>query len=157
MKKYKILTIIICLMITLSLTACNSPSKKKERSPEELLDLYVEAMEKGKYENVEKVVPKFYLDANNFSRESFDKGLKAARDEFGDDIKVTYEIKEKRKMDDSEIKKANEYLSQFDNYKEVTECYELDGTITYSSSKFTDPDPLGMSYCKIEGQWYLIF
>jgi len=42
-------------------------------------------MEKGKYENVEKIVPKFHLDANNFTKETFEKGIKNTKEEFGDD------------------------------------------------------------------------
>lgn len=154
----KILTITICLLVALSLTACKSTKKeKKERSAEELLDLYVEAIEKEKYENMEKIVPKFYLEANNFTKESFEKGIKNAKEEFGDDLKVTYEIKEKKELEESELKKANEYLSKFENYKEVSKCYSLNGTITFSGSKFTDPDPMDTYYCKIEDEWYLIF
>ena len=67
-------------------------------------------------------------------------------------------ITKKTKMTDEELKEINDKMATRYNAKEeASECYKFEGTITFTGSKFEDPDPIStMKYCNYNGAWYLI-
>ncbi len=157
--------IILLLLVTLT-TACgsNSSSKggvdnKKERTVEELMDAYVIAYTKADVETAMKIFPQYYTNhyKEQLTKERFEENLAKAKNSYGDDFNITYEIKSKTKMTDDELDALNSSIAaRFNTSEKATECYKLDGTITFTGSKFTDPDPISSAaYCKYNGEWYL--
>ena len=152
----KILSILCVLLITITLTGCGtiSTSGAEESSVEQLLDLYVKSFEENKLETLYKVFPEFYIKEINMTQEKMTTIYERNKDEFGDDFKVTYKINSKEKISTDKLNQLNDNFKKY-NVK-VTECYEVNTTITFSGSKFTDPDTYPLGYCKIDGKWYII-
>ena len=157
MKKF----ILVLLLVVCFCSGCSviNGIVGKERTPEYLLNTYIEGYLNSDLKKATLMYPQFVLDSNrqNFTQEALESALKHSKEEFGDDFKVTYEIKGKTKFTDSELSDYNKKVQSYYNTTEsLSECYKLDGTITFSGSKFTDPDPLALSYCKYNGTWYLL-
>lgn len=152
----KILSILYVLLITITLTGCSaiSTSGSEERSTEKLLDLYVEAFTKNDLQILYKVFPEFYIKVANITQEYMTKIYERNKEEFGDDFKVTYKINSKEKVSAEELEQFNSNLKKYN--AKVTECYEVNTTVTFSGSKFTDPDTYPLGYCKINGKWYIL-
>ncbi len=154
--------VIVLLLVVSFCVGCDKIKEVlggNERTPEYLLDTYIDGYLNSDLKKATTMYPQFILDSNpsNFTKESLESALKHSKEEFGDDLKITYEINGKTKLTDAELSDFNKKVQSYYNTKEsLDECYKLDGTITFSGSKFTDPDPLSLAYCKYNGTWYLL-
>ena len=155
-------TLVLILLVVFFCSGCSAIKELlgyNERTPEYLLDTYIEGYLNSDLKKATTMYPQFVLDSNrqNFTQEALESALKHSKEEFGDDFKVTYEIKGKTKFTESELSDFNKKVQSYYHTSEsLSECYKLDGSITFSGSKFTDPDPLALSYCKYNGTWYLL-
>ena len=157
---------LILLLLVAFVTACGSSSNsksgvdnKKTRTIEDLMDAYVIAYTKADIDAAKKIFPKYYNERykDQLTKERLEESLSKAKNSYGDDFNITYEIKSKTKMTDDELNAFNTSIAtRFNTSEKASECYKLDGTITFTGSKFTDPDPLSSAaYCKYDGEWYL--
>ena len=132
---------------------------ESERTPEALLDKYVDAFMTADPEKIRDVFPDFIINfkPEKFNKEEFEKDLKREKGFFGDDMVAVYEIKEKKHLTGEELNKLNGQIQDyFKTSKTASDCYYLDGSMTLKGSKGEDPDPLDAYYCKYDGTWYLV-
>jgi hypothetical protein len=130
-----------------------------ERTPEYLLDKYVDGFMTSDPDKLRDVVPDFFYNymPEKFTKEYLQSGFEREKNHFGDDMKAVYEITEKKHIEGDELSKLNDQIKDyFKTNKTASDCYYLDGSMTLIGSKDTDPDPLDAYYCKYDGTWYLI-
>ena len=155
------LFLVVLFVAVVLVTACGSKyGNKSSRTVEDLMDEYVEAYTKADVELAKDIFPPFYNEyaKDMLTKERLEQALENAKEEYGDDFHITYEITKKTKMTDEELKEINDKMATRYNAKEeASECYKFEGTITFTGSKFEDPDPIStMKYCNYNGAWYLI-
>ena len=158
MKKGLLITILLVAIVFV--TACGSKGSKSTRTVEDLLDEYVEAYTKADVELAKDIFPPFYIEyaKNMLTKDRLEAALESAKEPYGDDFHITYEIKSKTKMTEEELKAVNDRMaSRYNSKDDASECYKFTGTITFVGSKFEDPDPIdSMIYCNYSGAWYLV-
>ena len=149
------------LVIAFFATACGKSKldNKESRTYEDLLNGYVDAMMDSDIDKLKKLYPPFYVEyaKNSLTKENLEKSLERAKENFGDDFKITFDIGEKTQLTEDELHEINERMRDYYSAKvDATECYKFSGTITFKGSKSSDTDPLeSMGYCKYDGGWYL--
>ena len=160
MKKSNLLLIVFIGL--LFVTACGSKGYKNKntRTVEDLLDEYVEAYTTANLELAKDLFPPFYNEYAKevLTQEKLDAGLKKSKEVYGDDFHITYEVTKQTKYTDEELLALNDKMATNYNSKDsASECYKIEGTITFAGSKLEDPDPLTtMAYCKYDDSWYLV-
>ena len=154
MKKF--LSVIMLLFIVVGLTACGKNKMHKKGSLEYLLDSYVAAYNDKDINKLKDVMPDFMKTKLEYTDSEWKKGIE---DFYGDDLKVTYEIASKTKIDQDDLDAINAVIKEYyKSDKTASECYELEGTISYVSSKLSHSYNLNdIHYCKIDNEWYLLF
>lgn len=154
--------IVALFIMVVFVTACGGSKldNKKTRTVEDLLDGYVKSVTKADAEIAKKLFPSFYVEyaKNSLTKENLEKNLERAKESYGDDFNITYEITKTTKMTEEELKEVNDKMKEYyDAKEEASECYKYEGTITFKGSKFEDPDPIStMGYCNYGGEWYLV-
>lgn len=134
------------------------------------LDNYIEVNFKGNTSKIELLAPKeywdYYEEENDKSLEDlkeqfeeyWDDMIDSLEDEYGKNIKVTYEITDEDKISERKMKKIAEALEdQYDiDAKSVTEGYKVDAELKISGSEDDDEDEGTFNIIKIGGRWYMI-
>ena len=156
------LLLVVLFVVAAFATACGGSKldNKKTRTIEDLLDGYVKSVIKADADTAKKIFPPFYVEyaKNSLTKENLDKSLERAKEEYGDDFNITYEITKTTKMTEEEVKEVNDKMKEYYNAdQDASECYKYEGTITFKGSKFEDTDPIStMGYCSYDGEWYLV-
>ena len=157
----KLHLIVVLLIAVVFMTACGSSSSsssanKQERTAEDLFNLYIKAFTTADLASAKSIFPEYY--SKSLTQETLDKSLERAKKEYGDDFNITVDITGKTKSTEEELKRINDGIaSYFETDLKASECYMLEGTITFKGSKFEDTDPIsGTAYCKYPDGWYLI-
>ena len=133
------------------------------------LDNYIDVMIKGNVKNLENLAPPQYWeymeDENDMDmddmmdslEERLDDLKEYMEDEFGKNIKVTYEIRDEKELSEKKLEGIAEALE--DTYdidaKDVTAAYDLELKMTIKGSEDDDSDKTEMSVVKIDGKWYV--
>ncbi len=157
----KIYLLLVVLIGVVFITGCGSESSKdkSKRTVEDLLDMYVEAYVNADAKLVQEIFPPFYIEyaKDMLTTEKLEQNLKSAKEEYGDDFNITYEVTNNTKCTDEELETVNKAMATYYKAKEnASECYRIEGSITFKGSKRVDPDPLSMAYCNYDGSWYLV-
>ena len=121
----------------------NKTKYKKDATAEELLERGNQATYNADVDAYLSLVPDFQKAElkKYITKEELINQYNKLKQEYGEDAKVTYNITNKTKKDDSWIEDNNKYLQE--EYKtniKMIECYELEGTMTKSGSLKTDVD-----------------
>ena len=154
-----LLIAVIVLLILLLTGGSSGLSDKKNRTVYDLMDGYVRAYVKADADAANSIFPDYYYDRNGkITAERLESALKNAKERYGDDFNITYEITKTTKLTDEELKTQNNNVkSMFEKANDASECYKYEGSITFKGSKFTDTDPIStMLYCKYSDEWYII-
>lgn len=157
----KVISFVFVALLTVTLVGCSFTGKdkkeSKERTYEYLLDLYARAYNEEKPELIKEVFPEFVF--KGMEDQLTVENIKRAKSYYGDNVKFSFEVTGKTKMDDEWIEKANEDLKNYYNTDtKVKECYQLEGTTSIKGSE--DESTSNMEelwYCDFDGTWYLIF
>lgn len=158
-KGYLLLVVLLCAIFV---TACGSNGYKNRntRTVEDLLDEYVDAYLKPDVELAKDMFPKFYVEyaKDLMTQERLEQGLERSKEIYGDDFHITYEVTKTTKYTEDELAELNKKMEdRYYSKVDASECYKVEGTITFVGSKDEDPDPLDtMAYCKYEGEWFLV-
>lgn len=158
MKKRILLILILAVAFV---TACGSGGSKNkaERSYEDLIDVYIKGYVNADPDAFKDVFPDYYCKAQEayFTKEYLGQMLESAKERYGEDFKITYEVTKETKLTEEELKTLNKKLkSRYNATVDATECYKYEGTITFAGSKYSDPDPIStVGRCKYNGTWYL--
>lgn len=151
-----------CGLVDLFVTKDTSESDvitAQERTAKYLMDTYIDGYMNKNPETIKSIYPKFVYESSpeNFTQDKMNESYQRSADEFGEDFKITYEIKEEKKLTTEELDELNAKIKKYYKTEEtVSDCYYLDGTMTFSGSKFTDPDPIAAYRCKYNGEWILV-
>lgn len=153
----KVLTILFVSIIAITLVGCNEKKANKKRSYEELIDLYVRAINEENYKLLLEATPAFMKPF--IEEELNNENIKEYKKYFGTNTKMSIEVTGKTKMDDEWLKYNNGILkSEFNTDTEAKECYALEGTITYKSDEKEENQKLEeVWYCNFDGEWLLMF
>ena len=156
----------LVIVLLLVVSFCVGCDKIKEiiggddgRTPEALLDKYVDGFMTSDPDKLRDVVPDFMYKAmpEKFTKSYLEERFEHEKNHFGDDMKASYELKEKKHLEGNDLKDINQKIQDYFKTNETaSDCYYLDGTMTLTGSKDVDPDPLDSYYCKYDGTWYLI-
>ena len=150
--------LLILLVAVAFITACGSSNSS--RSVENLLDNYIKGYTGADIELVKSIYPPFYLEhlKDSLNQDALDKALANAKEEYGDDFNITYNITKTTKLTDEELKEYNKEINDYFKIKDkATECYKYEGTKTFAGSKKEDTDSISsMGYCKYDDSWYLV-
>ena len=161
MKKNIIISLLV-LVSLFTLVGCGSSSNsnKNSRTVEELLDLYVKAYTTADIDAVSDLFPPFYIEyaKESLTKKHLEESLKIAKEVYGDDFTILYEITNKTKVTEEELESINEEMKNLYSAEEkATECYKIEGSITFKGTNEEDEDPLTtLDYCKYDDGWYLI-
>lgn len=155
MKKNNLLGLL--LVLTLFVVGCGTT---KEKTVEDLLDDYIESYLKADPDMVKKVFPPFYMEyaKEYMTKEYLEQALLDDKESLGDDFTITYDIKNKEKINDEDLETVNSKMeSQYNAEEKASECYKLEGTMTFKGSKDELVEELSsIHYCKYSDTWYLI-
>lgn len=158
--KKKIFQVLLLAFAVVGLTACGFKKEKMHTSgkAEDLLDYMVEGYNKRDPQYILDVMPDFVQEKLKESMSKKEEWKKSLEDHFGEDVKVTYKLTNRKKEDQEWIDKNNETLKEFyKTDKKLSECYALEGSITFKGSKAEDTDDIEeLWHCKIDNKWYLI-
>lgn len=159
--KKKFFGILLLLFVVVGLTACGTKNDKKkdihkDGTAEDFMDVMVAGYNERDVEKIKSVMPDFMQSEFKITNDQFKEGIESA---YGTDLKVSYKITDKKKVTDEWLEQNNKYLKEmYKTDKQMTECYEIKGTITFKSSKKEDTDEIEETWhCKIDDKWYLIF
>lgn len=151
--------IVFLLLVAIFVTACGG-SSKSSRTVEDLFDQYAKAYTTANLKLAQDLFPPYYIEyaKDLLTQDRLDNSLKNAKEIYGDDFTITYKINEKTKLTDDELDTLNKGIaSTFKTEDKASECYKLDGTITFKGSDYEDTDPIStMKYCKYDSGWYLV-
>ena len=134
------------------------------------LDLMVDVIAKGKMEKIEQMAPAEYweymedwrdidLDDNiDEISDAWEDMMEEWEDDYGDKIKVSYEIQKEEKLSDRKLKKlANALEENYDiDTEDVMEAYEIKVKLTIKGSDDDDTEKTEMVMVKIGKSWYMV-
>ena len=155
--KNKLLLGLLVLLGLFTITGCGAV--KEKRTIDYLMKGYIKAYTKADLESAKDIFPQFFLDYNkkNATKEALEGELKTAKETYGDDFNITYEVEKEIKFTDEELDKYNEKAKEYFKADKATECYKYEGNITLTGSKKTDELSLdSIARCKYDGTWYLV-
>ena len=155
MKKY--LGIIVIMLLAVVITGCGgSKTLKKDSSPEDLLDIYMEGFKNADLDKLLSVYP-------DFTKEYYQKYITKERlqetlDYYGNNTTMSYNLTGKEKLSDEDLDNFKEDIKNaFTNPILPSECYKLNGTTTIKGSKDEHTSDISeLWYCNFDGTWRLL-
>lgn len=165
-KNKKILAIISIMVLCVTvLTGCNINKKTENGSGEQNIEQYeqpiknfLEGIEEG---NIDKFLSSFpdYLAEllkENISEEDLQEMLKNEIKSYGDNVKYSYNITEKKELSQDNLKNLQSKIkSNMDKEVNVTNGYELKVEIITKGDKDEQKDLETLQVYEIDGKWCL--
>ena len=180
----KLLCLLLSVLLVLSFAACGSEddggsskkSKKNKESTEEvgsyedaidlLLELYVADLSESEFK---KMIPadiwKYYEDEEGMSvsdcyetvADGMDEQRAYMEEQYGEDMKVTYEIVSKEKASEGDVEDFLELMEEQYGLDpdDFGTCYEIELAITISGSEDEDTQETMMGFVEYKGSWYI--
>lgn len=164
-KKYfvpgAIALVAIILVIVLISSLAGSGYKRAAKN-------YINGTLKGKYSAYEKMYPKEvwdYMEENvsedildeDYFEDNYEDMIDYLEEEYGKDIKISYKITDKDKLDEDDLKDLRDSLK--DTYdmakKDVTAAYELELEVTVKGDDDEDTNDMDIVVYKYDGKWYV--
>ncbi len=154
--------VVVALIVGITSIASNAYTKA--------IDNYIAVTFEGKSKAIKNLAPKAYWeyledeedetldDMIEDYEDNWDDTIDVLEDQFGDKIKVTYEIEDKDDLSKKKIEKINEALEDSYDFKEnsVKKGYKLDVEMKIKGSEDDDKTDSELTVVKIGGSWYLI-
>lgn len=131
------------------------------------VDNMVKAMETGKGKYLYKAMPEFLIeyqyedekksDIYDDLDESMELITGMLEEEYGDDIKISYKIKDKDKIDKDDLEDLEDSIKdKYDEKVRVSKGYELKVKMKIKGDDDKDEDTTTIKVYKIEGDWCLM-
>ncbi len=124
---------------------------------------------KGDFDKLEKLLPEdfieWYEDENegDFGKlieseeETADKYLEALEEEYGEKIRISFKVTEKKVLSDKKLDNIKDSLKEIGiNKKDVKKAVQLDVDYTIKGSDDNDEDDFKITVVKIGGKWYAL-
>ena len=155
MKKY--LGIIVIMLLAVVITGCGGRKVVSNNSSvEDLLDIYMDGFKDADVDKLFSVYPDFAQEyyKRNVTKERIERTL----DYYGDNVRMSYNITSKNKLNDEELDKLNEDIKKtFNDYVLPSECYKINGETTIKGSKEEHVNEISeLWYCNFDGAWRLL-
>lgn len=154
----KILLIgMMLITITVVLTGCgNKKEENKGIEPyEEPIKNMIEGMQNTNLEQYKKAFPDF-IDYQ-VTQKDLDEMMNVYIEMYGQDIKISYEIKEKEEMPSSKLSEIQENIKIYFNHEcNVSKGYKLQVNKTIKGIKDQQLTQTTINVYEIDGNWYLI-
>ncbi len=128
---------------------------------------FMSVMCDGKASKIEKLAPEEFWEEEDIDVDDVVEGyeeyheefLENLEDEYGDDVKLSYDFKDSKKMDKDDLEDLAESIS--DNYDyidedDVTAAYEVELETTIKGDDDDDEDDMELIVAKIGGDWYVM-
>lgn len=124
-------------------------------------------METGKGKYVYRMVPDFVID-NQLGKKKKKELIEklddlgenitdSLEDEYGDDIKISYQIKDKDKIDKDDLEDVEEDLEDdYDEKVNVKKGYKLKVKLKVKGDDKSDTETETLNVYKIKGKWYVL-
>lgn len=157
----KILIVLTILVVSVGMLMGCGINKNEEKIPEyeEPVKSFIEGMSEANSEKFLNAFPEFlskYMK-QSFTNDSLNEILEDAKEEYGEDLKMTYKIADKKELSEEELKQQKENLKE--NYGQevsIEEGYKLTVEITTKGNKKEETDSDEFLVYKIDGKWCLI-
>lgn len=153
------IAIAVILILVLLLSIFGDSYKKPIKN-------YFKAVTSGDVDKYVKALPEFITKDSNFKESTWEKKLENKLDklekEFGDDVKISYSIKDKEKLSKSDLKEAKAmYILGFSKCKSKTKfskgyLLELELKIKGDDDEIDDVEAEAC-VMKIDGDWCLMY
>ncbi|MFT3950515.1 MAG: zinc ribbon domain-containing protein [Oscillospiraceae bacterium] len=129
------------------------------------IDNLFKGMEKGDEDKFFSAFPKeaedqfkSYSSILGSSSSFLDSITDELEDKYGDDIKISYKVKDKDKMDKDDLDDLeDDYKDKYDEKVKITKGYELTLDVTIKGDDDKDTDDMDITVLKIDGDWYVDF
>lgn len=155
MKKY--LGLFVIMLLAVVITGCGgSKTVTKNSTPEELLDIYMEGFKNADPDKLVSVYPDF---AQEYYKKYITKeNIQRSLDNYGSNVKLSYEITGKVKLTEDELNELNESIKNaFPDAVLPNECYKINGSTTIKgSSEEHTSEITELWYCNFDGSWRLL-
>ena len=162
-KKSNVVLIIMALIVMLfMMSGCGKDDKKENESAQSdyktPISNYFEGMEKANAETYKKAYVKFVADDMDLDKDDMEDMIEAFEDEYGKNIKISYEIKDKEKIESDDLKVVEEYVEEkYDEKVEISDGYELDIKATIEGEDDSETTRKNTMYVyKVDGEWGII-
>lgn len=118
------------------------------------IDNYFEGMEKGNVEKYLKAYPEFLDMDENIDEDDMEEMLDEFEDEYGEKIKISYEVTKKEKIKKDDLEDVQKYIKErYEEDVKVTKGFELKVKATIKGKDDEDTDSQKMYVYKIDGDW----
>ena len=118
-------------------------------------------IEDGSFKTMMKAFPEYITDQmedyyGDEMDELMDGMVENLKDEYGKKVKITYRVKDKDKMDKSDIKELEQNVKySYDEKVKIKEAYELEVEMKIKGSEGSDKDTSDITVIKVGSKWYL--
>ena len=134
------------------------------------IDTLIDVTFKGKVEKITELAPQEYWDyleeeyevdiddIIDQAEDSFDDMMDYYEEEYGDNIRVSYKVEDKKELSSRKLKGIAEALADAYDMDEddFTAAYELDVEMTIKGSESDDDSDAEITVIKYKGKWYAI-
>lgn len=159
----------VLLMSMYLLTGCEigeSKSKEKNENGEEITSSYeepiknmIEGLTEANSSKFLKAFPSFISDymGDIFTDEYLENTLETAEEEYGENIKMSYEITDKTEIEEEDLRKMEEDIkTNFDEDIKITKGYELGIKVTTKGDDAEDTEEDEFNVYEVDGKWYIL-
>ena len=148
-----IVAIVVIILIVLKLIFGTAAYEKPLKN-------FFEGIEDKDGDKIEEAFPEFYgdkmtklYDFDDVADELYDR----LEDEFGKNIKISYKIKDKEKIDKDDLEDIEEEIKDdYDEKVKVSKGYELELKLKVKGKKDKDEHTSELEVYKIDGDWYIM-
>lgn len=156
----KLTTIFLVLAIGMSLVGCGD-SKSAKNKEDEKYDGIIGTLCNSKVDaDLEKFMSLFgsmeQIMRDVVTQEILDKTQDVYKEECGDNMEVTYKIKEEEKVNDENISNYEDTLEMFGEREEISEAFDLTVDVTVKGKKGTYDYEMSLSIGNVKGKWVIV-
>ena len=156
----KLTTIFLVLAIGMSLAGCDVLKSSKSKEAEKY-DGIIDTLCNSKVEaDLDKFMSLFgsmeELMRNVVNQEVLDKTQNAYKEECGDNMEVTYKIKEEEKVDNEGISNYEDTLEMLGEGEEISEAFDLTVDVSVKGKKGTYDYEMTLSIGNVKGKWIIV-
>jgi len=165
MKLKKELRIVLVIMALIAMVMVMSGCGEKDKDDKESkksnfetpISNYFNGMEKADLDTYKKAYPDFYNDSMDIDEDDMENMHEKLEDEYGKDLKISYEITSNDDIKEEDIKNVQEYISlKYNEDVKVSEGKEVKIKATIKGSEDSDTDTARMYVYNIDGEWKIL-
>lgn len=151
MSKKNVLSILGVFFVVVLVLICFITLKNQYKNP---INNYFKGIQKADINVYTKAFPDFMKVDKTVSKDSLKQDLDELKVEYGDKIKIKYEITSKEKLDEGSLRTMENFVEKRYNKKvDITDGYTLKIKATLKGSKDSNIDNPTMHVYKIDGKW----